>query len=370
MKIALVRGTYFNKFEMQNYEPLAKRHQIVGFSGLRPIHKKFTFPLVKLPSPVDLPNFPYKMPILNRVFLGDAMLLFGLEKRLKSFDVVHVRETYFYFTQQALNAKKAGLVKRVVCTCSETIPVNHEGIWRRRTFKQRAIKEVDQFHCLTKKARECLIKEGCDPKKIIVFPYGIDLEKFKVKSQKLKVAVKSQKLIKLLFVGRLVREKGIYDLLKAFVQIIKEKKASLTIIGSGPEEKNIINLINQIRLEKFITIKQASYNRMPFEYQKADVFILLSKPTKYWEEYFGMALIEAMACSLPIISTRCGAIPEVVGDCGMLVKPGDWRAASRAIKRLIKDNCLRKKLGLQARKRAEKYFDCQKVARNIEKLWI
>ena len=41
------------------------------------------------------------------------------------------------------------------------------------------IKEVDGFHCLTNKAKDCLIKEGCNPKKITVFPYGIDLKQFK-----------------------------------------------------------------------------------------------------------------------------------------------------------------------------------------------
>lgn len=365
MKVAVVRGSYFNKYEMQNYEPLAKKHRIVGFSGLKTIHKSFAFPLVKLPSPVDLPNFPCKMPILNRLFLGDAMLLFGLKKRLKGFDVVHVRETYFHFTQQAIKAKKPGLVKKVICTCSETIPFNHEGIWRRKIFKQRAYKQVDIFHCLTQKAKECLIKEGCDPKKIIVFPYGVNIQSFQPQKKS------SKSKIRLLFVGRLVKEKGIYDLLKVFIELIKQKnKVSLTIIGSGSEKTNIINLINQIRLNKLIKIKQVSYNEIPKEYKKADIFILLSKPTKYWEEYFGMALVEAMASGLPIVSTDCGAIPEVVSDCGLLVKPGDWQSALKSTEELIKNKGLRDKLGSKARKRAEKYFDHRKVARNIEKLWM
>jgi len=367
-KIALVRGSYFNKFEMQNYEPLVKKFKITGFSGLNPIHENYSFPLEKLSSPVDLPSFPFKIPVLNRLCLGDAMYLFGLEDKLKGFDVVHVRETYFHFTQQALNAKKRGFVKKVVCTCSETIPFNHEGIWNRKNFKQRAIKEVDVFHCLTQKARKCLIKEGCNPKKIIVFPYGIQVNKFSTQKH---LQARGKKPIRILFVGRLVKEKGLYDILNIFVSLYKSNKnINLYIIGGGQEQNNIISLINQIRLNIVIKVRKVPYSRMFSEYNKADIFCLLSKPTKHWEEYFGMALIEAMASSLPIITTKCGAIPEVVGNAAILINPGNIKQGKRAFEKLVNDSELRKKIGNIGRNRALKFFDCKKTAKNIQKLWL
>lgn len=371
IKIAIIRGTYFTKFEMANYEPLSGKYKIVGFSGLNPINKNYKFPLVKLLSPVDLPSFPYKMPILNRLFLGDAMYLFGLEKALKGFDIAHVRETYFHFTQQALNAKRKGWVKKIVCTCSETIPFNHEGIWRRKKFKKRAIREVDMFHCHTQKAKDCLIKEGCNPEKIIVFPYGVDLKKFKMQKAKIKMADKNLKLIKLLFVGRLVKEKGVYDLLKAFVQLIKvNKNIKLTLIGKGPEEKNITDLISRsaLLLDR-IKLKSVRYTKIANEYRKNDIFVLLSKPTKYWEEYSSRALTEALACGLAIVATNCGGTREIIDKAGLLVKAGDWKQTHEALKKLIENTSLRKKLSSTAKKRALKYFDCQKVAEKISRLY-
>lgn len=365
MKIAIVRGSYFNKFEMQNYEPLYNKFNIVGFSGLRSIHSEFKFPVKKLASPVDLPNFPLKMPILNRLFLGDAMYLFNLEKNLKGFDLVHTRETYFHFTQQALKAKRLGYIKKVVCTCSETIPFNHEGIWNRKKFKKRAIKEVDKFHCLTQKAKECLLREGCDPKKITVFPYGVDLKSFKPLGMNHKFDI-----FRLLFVGRFVKEKGIYDLLKILFLLLKSgKKVKLVMVGKGPEKSKIISLINQSEYGDDIEFKTVDYKDMAKEYQEANLLCLLSKKNKFWEEYFGMVLIEAMASGLPVLTTKSGGIPEVVGNAGILIKPGDYKTGFREVVKLIDQKDYYFKKSQESLVRAQNLFDSNEVARNIEKLW-
>ena len=68
-KIAIVRGKFLNKYEMQMYEPLVDRYDITAFGSLTSYHDRFAFPVVKLPSPMDLPDFFYKMPILNRLFI-------------------------------------------------------------------------------------------------------------------------------------------------------------------------------------------------------------------------------------------------------------------------------------------------------------
>jgi len=363
MKIAIVRGAYLNKFEMQNYEPLAKKHKITCFSSVKPIHSNLEFPIVKLFSPLDLANFPYKMPILNRIF-KDAMFLWGLEKQLVDFDIAHSAETYFNYTQQCLEAKRRGLVKKVVATIWEVIPFNNEGIWGRKEFKQRAFSEVDKFLAVTNKAKEALIKEGCPQEKIRVIYMGVDLQEFRMKDNKNKDS------IDLLFVGRLVKEKGIYDLLKAFIRLLKDKQmVELTMIGDGPEKESIIDLIKQTNWQRFIKIKKVSYKKMPQVYQQADIFVLPSRPTKYWQEQFGMVLAEAMASGLPIVSTKSGAIPEVLGKVGLLIKPNDPEGLYQSLKILLTNRTKRLELGRQARKRAETFFDCRKTALKIEALW-
>jgi len=376
MKIAIVRGKYLNKYEMQYYEPLARKHKLVGFGSLSPIHDKFAFPVVKLPSPMDLPNFPYKMPILNRLFV-DAQYLLGLEGKLRGFDIAHSAETYMHFTQQCLNAKKKGYVKKVVATVSENIPFANEGIWGRKKFKKRAIVEVDHFVAISQRAKEALILEGCPKEKITVIGHHVDTNKFfpisNLKSQISNPNLKSKNL-RILFVGRVEWSKGVYEVIFSAKKLLEDpelKNYSLnfTLIGEGKEKKKILDLERRLGIEKWIVHKVVPYEKMPDEYQKADIFLAPSLITRHWQEQFGMVLIEAMACGLPTVTTLSGAIEEVVGEAAVKVQPGDFYSLTKAIKNFILNPRERGKYAKKARQRAVKYFDIEIGAKKLEEVY-
>ncbi|HSW97405.1 MAG TPA: hypothetical protein VLF89_06280, partial [Candidatus Saccharimonadales bacterium] len=67
-KIAIVRGKFLNQYEMQSYEPLTASFDLTAFGSLTAFHTHFAFPTVKLFSPLDVPDFPYKTQLLNRLF--------------------------------------------------------------------------------------------------------------------------------------------------------------------------------------------------------------------------------------------------------------------------------------------------------------
>jgi len=378
MKIAIVRGKYLNKYEMQYYEPLVRKYKLVGFGSLSPIHDKFAFPVVKLPSPMDLPNFPYKMPILNRLFV-DAQYLLGLEGKLQGFDIAHSAETYMHFTQQCLNAKKRGYVKKVVATVSENIPFANEGIWGRKKFKKRALEEVDYFVAISQRAKEALILEGCPEEKITVIGHHIDTKKFKIQNPKSKIPAcplgrQNSKLINILFVGRMEWSKGVYEVIFSAKKLLtdpelKNYSLNFTLVGEGGEEKRIFDLEKKLGIEKWLVHKVVSYEKMPEEYQKADIFLAPSLLTRHWQEQFGMVLIEAMACALPIVTTLSGAIEEVVGEAAVKVQPGDFFSLTRAIKNFILNPKARREYGKKARERAVKYFDIEIGAKKLEEVY-
>jgi len=90
---------------------------------------------------------------------------------------------------------------------------------------------------------------------------------------------------------------------------------------------------------------QLDETALALEYQRADVFVLPS-----YHEGYGMALAEALAHGLPIISTTAGAIPNTVSvDAGLLVLPGDAAALAEALTRVMTDSDLRQRLAAGAR---------------------
>lgn len=371
-KIAIVRGKFLNRYEMQFFEPLVDRFSITAFGSLHPYHDRFAFPVVKLPSPMDLPDFPYKMPFLNRLFI-DAQYLLGLEERVKGFDLVHTAETYFHYTQQCLNAKKKGYVKKVIATVLENIPYNNEGIRGRRAFKKRAREELDHIIALTQKTRDALLAEGADPKRITVISHFINTKRFQPKQKP------KSRSVTVLFCGRLEEYKGVYDVLAAAQALLANPDLSgyslrFLFVGDGSEKGKMVKSEWLLGIEHAVEHKSVPYEQMPVEYQSADIFVAPSK-RQYrhgkvtWEEQYNTALLEAQASGLAIVTTRSGGIPENVGDAAILVDPGDIHGLTEAIKRFILNANLRSTYGRKARKRAETVHDAQIGAGKLARLY-
>jgi glycosyltransferase involved in cell wall biosynthesis len=347
-KIAIIRGKFLNRYEMQFFEPLIEDFDITAFGSLTPYHDRFVFPVVKLPSPMDIPDFPYKMPVLNRLCI-DAHYLWGLEEKLKGFDLVHSAETYFHYTQQALTAKRKGYVKKVIATVLENIPFNNEGIWGRKAFKERARNELDHIIALTNKTKEALLAEGADVKKITVISHYVDTKRFHP------VQKRDSKNLTVLFVGRLEEEKGVLDVVQV-ARLFPDVR--FLFVGDG-------SLKNRVLEHRMV-----SYDEMPAVYREADIFVAPSKPRVTWEEQYNTALLEAQASGLPIVTTSSGGIPENVGDAAMIVPPGDVRAIAESLKRFILNASLRRQYGIKARARAERVHDITIGSRKLKDLYL
>lgn len=357
MNISIVRGAFLNPYELQNFYPLKDIFDIQAVSSKHPISSNIDLPLIKLWSPTDLPNFPYKYPILNRLFV-DAQKLGYLEKVIKGSDIVHVAETYYGYTHQAIMAKRRGLVKKVISTVWEVIPRNNEGIKGRKDYKRLAYENIDRFLAVTEKAKQTLVKEGVSAERIVVVNMGIDIEKFHPSTDK-----SEKKDTNILCVARLVPEKGILDLKNAFLKI-KEKnpKVKLTFVGSGPLKNDLLGYKN-------IFVKSLPYYQIHKEYRRADIFCLPSRSTDTWQEQYGMCLVEAMASGLPIVTTDSGAIPEVSGEAALVSHQGKVRELQNNLEKLINSQDLRDNLSHIGRLRAIEKYDHQKIAKQIEQIY-
>jgi glycosyltransferase involved in cell wall biosynthesis len=93
-----------------------------------------------------------------------------------------------------------------------------------------------------------------------------------------------------------------------------------------------------------------------------DVLVLPSDTHKGWKEQFGRVLIEAMACQVPVIGSSSGAIPEVIGEAGLIFPERDHHALAAALERLQANPALRADLAQQGRDRVLRHFTNQVIA--------
>lgn len=347
------------------YEPLIDRYDITAFGSLTPYYDHFAFPVVKLPSPMDLPDFPYKMSILNRMFI-DAHYLWGLENKLHDFDIIHTAETYFHFTGQCLTARGHA---KVIATVLENIPFNNEGIWGRKRYKARARRELDHIVALTNKTKEALLEEGTDPEKITVIPHFIDTKRFSPVPKQ-----NNPTSLTVLFVGRFEEEKGVLDVLSAADMLanddqLRRHRISWLFVGSGSKRSEIQRAKTIGIIKPHVLVKYTNYFSMQSVYAGADIFVAPSRPTPTWEEQYCTALLEAQAMGLPIVTTRTGGIPENVADAGVIVPPGDISAIARAIKEFILNPKLRSVYAKKARARAQAVHDITIGANKLDLLY-
>ena len=153
--------------------------------------------------------------------------------------------------------------------------------------------------------------------------------------------------------------KGLRYLLEA-VKIIRERRAiHLTIIGEPKKEGVIEKLVKEWQLEDHVRFTgRIAYEAFAGHYAAATMAVI---PSLY--EGFGMPAGEAMACGVPVISTTGGALPEVVGDAGVLVPPGDTGALVKAIENLLDHPERREALGQAGLKRVRNSLTWEHAAR-------
>ena len=152
--------------------------------------------------------------------------------------------------------------------------------------------------------------------------------------------------------------KGLDYLLKAVKEVTKTHPVKLTVVGEPKKDSRIIKLIRELDLGRQVTftgrIDNGSFVRC---YARASLAVI---PSLY--EGFGLPAGEAMACGVPVISTSGGALPEVVGDAGLVIPSADSQALAKAIKELLDNPEKAKALGEAGFKRVHQFFTWKKAA--------
>jgi glycosyltransferase involved in cell wall biosynthesis len=153
--------------------------------------------------------------------------------------------------------------------------------------------------------------------------------------------------------GRLVRMKGFSDLLRAFEIIRRDHALQLVILGEGPERANLTARAREHGIEG--DVRMPGFVANPWSYfGRASAFVLSS----LFGESFSMVVVEAMACGVPVIASRCEWGPEEIldrGRYGLLYDPGDVEALTRKLRTVLDEPAVASGLTRAASRRAEEF---------------
>ncbi|MBN1565796.1 MAG: glycosyltransferase family 4 protein [Anaerolineae bacterium] len=164
------------------------------------------------------------------------------------------------------------------------------------------------------------------------------------------------------FVGRLVEEKGGLILLDALHRLNTNERWQLAIIGDGPHKTVLQHTAAQLGIADRITFDTLPSAEMPAFYQRLAALAIPSLTRPNWKEQFGRVIVEAMACGVPVIGSDSGAIPDVIGDAGLIAPEGDSAALAAHLRDLMDQPHLRRDLAVRGRQRVLDQFTQAQVA--------
>jgi glycosyltransferase involved in cell wall biosynthesis len=171
------------------------------------------------------------------------------------------------------------------------------------------------------------------------------------------------------FAGRLVPEKGVEVLLRAFARVVTYlPEAQLLMVGDGPERLRLERVAAELQVASRITWT----GQLPrAESQRLLVPAWLQVVPSLWAEPFGLVAAEAMMRGTAVIASQTGGLGEIVqhGDTGLHVPPGDVEALARAVRRLLEDRDLAERMGRAGRAVALARYSESAAIDKIEQLY-
>jgi glycosyltransferase involved in cell wall biosynthesis len=231
-------------------------------------------------------------------------------------------------------------------------------------LEQRAFRRVDAAYACSETVCEVLRAKGFDkPAPIVTF--GVDTQAFKPQAPR---SNKSNGPLTIGFFGRMLPGKGL-NVLASALEKLKGEPWQLLVVGDGSEREGFEQQLKEARIHDRAEFTGAiDFALVPQYFHQLDLLVIPTETTKRIREQFGRVIVEAMASGVPVIGSTCGAIPEVIGDAGLVFPEGDADALADSLRQLLADEGLRKRF-VEAGLARVGQFSWERVAENTYELY-
>ena len=355
---------FFNKVNSLKINRFPVRYHISEEETLEKLKRLEHFNTLKLNDDT------VKRLIKNGPYL-EGLINFFLVNEQNKFELVH---TTFYPYFNLLISLLVGKMMNIPTVCTPFFHFSNPRYSDLRLIE--ILKKFDLIIACTQIERRTLIERfGIKKEKVTIIPMGVDYQKFE-RSNEIKVKAKSFKQrffnkketnFKLvLYCGYKNYEKGAISILKSIPYIIKKIK-KVYFVFIGPATKAYNQELSKIKKLKYVRIINFTPDNLTGYYDKkkisafreADIYLMPSR-----SDAFGIAFLEAWASAVPVIGARIGATPEVIRENidGLLVEFDDPLDIAQKVIKLLKNNRLKKKLGLAGRVKVSQLYTWDIIA--------
>jgi phosphatidylinositol alpha-mannosyltransferase len=262
------------------------------------------------------------------------------------FDVVHVHEPFMPFMPWLVIHRTKAM------TIGTFHAFNERGLrlWFWKPLLRHVDRNLDGRIAVSEAARAYFSRRF--PGEYTVIPNGIDVDHFSKPAPRLPQFDDGK--LNIVFVGRMEKRKGLKYLLGAFSALRWEfKNIRLIVVGPGTLDADAQRVLSERNIQDVVFVGAATYRELPRYYQTADIFCA----PNIGRESFGIVVAEAMAAGRAIVASDIPGFRSVVthGHQALLARPRNEESLAVAIKTLLLDPELRRRLGQRARESSEQY---------------
>jgi glycosyltransferase involved in cell wall biosynthesis len=301
----------------------------------------------------------YELHVLPMILNGHFHLHFyrGLGRFVRRLrpDIVHIdEEPYNLATFQAMRIARQ--------TGARALFFTWQNLLRRYPFPFRFFERYNLTHAAcaiagNHEAVEVLRTKGCKRPIYLLPQFGVDPDVY----HKERPSSRQDTEFVIGYAGRLVEEKGVQVLVRAVAGL--DGQWTLCLIGDGPYRAPLQALSKQLGIEQRVLFEHWMPSReMPRLLNGLDALVMPSLTRRNWKEQFGRALVEAMACEVPVVGSSSGEIPNVIADAGLIFPEGDSGELRAVLSKLMDNPSLRTQLGRRGRARVLEHYTQKRIA--------
>jgi glycosyltransferase involved in cell wall biosynthesis len=306
-----------------------------------------------------------RVEIFDKKFSFDFSLVTKVARLMKEQDIEILQTTLFY--ADIIGAYAAYLAKVPVVVSWE--PVTGPFAFRHYWSYKLAMQKIDRVVAVSEDIRQRVIRERrLSPDKVMTIHYGVDLEKFAPEDQMLTradIGVSDDHLV-LGTVARFDHPKGHKYLIDAAPEIVRQfPNVRFVFVGDGPLRSDVEQQINRLELNDYFIL--LGFRRDVK--QLLGLFNLFILPSV--SEGLPNAVLEAMACSNPVVATAVNGVVEVVeeGKTGYLVPPQNSARMTEAVIKMLASPQNMKEMGKKGRERVANHFSVEQQIDKFEELY-